>query len=67
MIHIGKRTTLTTLCGKPVKRRWWVEAAHVRVGTIGPLTVGQRVEPEGADCKQCLNAASGDVPARGQR
>ena len=54
MIHIGKRTTKQTLCGKPVARRWWVEAAHTEYSTIGPLVVAQHVEPQGATCKQCI-------------
>ena len=41
MIHIGKRTTKQTLCGKPVARRWWVEAAHTEYSMIGRLVVAQ--------------------------
>lgn len=58
MIHIGRRTTLTTFCGKSVRRRWWVEAAHIPVGAVGAL---------GADCKRCLAAQRmnpGVLPAR---
>jgi len=54
MIHIGFQKTLTTLCGKPVARRWWVEARHVEHGRYGPLLVFRVVEPVGATCKRCL-------------
>ena len=58
MIHIGKRSTLRTLCGKSVKRRWWVEAAHVVVGHIGRLGVWHAQKPEGADCRACCKVAN---------
>lgn len=62
MIHIGKRSTLTTLCGKPVARRWWVEVAHMEFGTIGKFVVGRWVMPDGATCKHCLAATHSAPP-----
>lgn len=58
MIHIGRSETKTTLCGKSVARRWWVEAAHRRYGKIAGLHVYEDVKPEGATCKACIKAAS---------
>lgn len=54
MIHIGQSSTKKTLCGKPVARRWWVEAAHRRYST-GPagLRLFEDVKPTGYDCPEC--------------
>ena len=59
MIHIGDQKTKTTLCGKPVARRWWVDAPHYRYG-IGPgnLRVFEFVRPVGSTCKMCIEALS---------
>lgn len=67
MIHIGKRTTLQTLCGKSVARRWWVEAKHTKVGHIGSLTVVERVEPYGVTCKKCLKQSAPTEAQKEQR
>ncbi len=56
MIHIGNPTTLMTLCGKPVARRWWVDAEH-NTGHVVTVRCGERrarVGPFGATCKECL-------------
>lgn len=57
MIHIGKRSWLKTLCGKPKARRWWVETKHVETGRIGPLGVFRVVKPDGATCPGCIRKA----------
>lgn len=56
MIHVGRRKTLRTLCGKPVARRWWVEAPHWE-GGVGPggLLVRRWVNANrSASCPECL-------------
>lgn len=58
MIHIGRSETKTTLCGKPVARRWWVEAAHRRYGEVAGLRVYEDVKPTGVTCAMCKKAAS---------
>lgn len=50
LIHAGSTTTMKTLCGKPVARRWWVESRRWEHGRIGNLSVFREVK---ASCHAC--------------
>ena len=65
MIHIGQRDTLRTLCQKPVKGRWWVEAEHTKIGYIGNFFVSERIKPYGVTCKKCLLNSGAVVDHKG--
>jgi hypothetical protein len=56
VIHIGNEKTKRTLCGKSVKRRWWVSDAR-HEGGVGPgkLLVSRQLHPEKtATCAACI-------------